>query len=166
LADGSVVGVDVGVAMGASERRRRWLGGGVWSGKVDFLRRWRGCGHHPQKWAIGRRRSWCWRGVSITLRGGLPVGGGGGDVGTALSVVVAVQMPVSNSVRFCKAVTWLSVRGAKDAAGDGWRRAVVMSCSAARIRLLEEARGMATFVGNHETVSEIRSARISSIQMV
>jgi hypothetical protein len=80
-------------------------------------------------------------GVSITLRGGLPVGGGGGDVGTTLSVVVAVQMPVSNSVRFCKAMTCLSVRGAKDAAGDGCRRAVVMSCNAARIRSLDEGMG-------------------------
>jgi hypothetical protein len=70
-------------------------------------------------------------------------------VGTALSVAVVVQMPVSNSVRFCKAVTWLSVRGAKDAAGDGCWRAVVMSFNAARMRSLEEARGMVTFVGNH-----------------
>jgi hypothetical protein len=31
---------------------------------------------------------------------------------------------------------------------------------------LEEARGMVTFVGNQETVSEIRSARVSSIQIV
>jgi hypothetical protein len=76
-------------------------------------------------------------------------------------------MPVSKSVRFCKAVTWLSVRGStKDEAGDGCWRAVVMSCSAARIRSLEEARGMVTFVGNHDTVWEICPARVSSIQMV
>jgi hypothetical protein len=87
-------------------------------------------------------------------------------MGTVVSWVVAVQIPVSKSVRFCNAVTWLSVKGAKEAAGDGWLRAVVISVSAARIRSLEEARGMVTFVGNQETVSEIRSARVSSIQMV
>jgi hypothetical protein len=81
-------------------------------------------------------------------------------------VLVVVQMPVSNSVRFCKAVTWLSVMGAKDEAGDGCRRAVVMSYRAARIRSLEDAMGMVTFVGNHDMVSEIRPARVSSIQIV
>jgi hypothetical protein len=31
---------------------------------------------------------------------------------------------------------------------------------------LEEARGMVTLVGNHETVSEMRSARVSNIHTV
>jgi hypothetical protein len=34
------------------------------------------------------------------------------------------------------------------------------------MRSLDEARGMVTFVGNHDTVSEIRSARVSNIQIV
>ena len=102
-------------------------------------------------------------GDAITLRGG-SLGGGVGTV--VIDSGVSVQMPVNKVVRFCKAVTWLSVKGASEAAGDGFRRAVVMSVKAAKTRSLEEASGMVTFVGNQETVSEIRSARVSSIQMV
>jgi hypothetical protein len=105
-------------------------------------------------------------GVSNTLRGGSLGGGEGGKLGTVLSWLVVVQMPVSKSVRFCNAVTWLSVKGAREAVGDGWFRAVVISVRAARIRSLEEASGMVIFVGNHETVSDMRSARVSSIQIV
>jgi hypothetical protein len=105
-------------------------------------------------------------GVSTTLRGGRSVGSGIGVVGTALLVMEVAHRPVSNSVRFCEAVTWLLVMGAKGEPGDGCGRAVVMSCRAARMRSLEEARGMVTFVGNQEMVSEICSARVSNIQIV
>ena len=68
-------------------------------------------------------------GVSITLRGWSL----GGDVGTVvIGSWVSVQMPVNKLVRFCKAVTWLSVRGASEAAGDGFWRAVVMSAKLLR----------------------------------
>jgi len=159
--DGSVAGVGVGMVAGASGV----VGGtGVGSGMVkrtcfggfvaatSTLRSGRSVGGGV---GVGV-------GVSITLRG-CSMGGG---VGTVVFGWVSVQMPVSKLVRFCNAVTWLSVRGASDAAGDGFWRAVVMSAKAAKMRSLEEARGMVTFVGNQETVSEIRSARVSSIQMV
>jgi hypothetical protein len=58
-------------------------------------------------------------------------------------------------------VTWLSVRGARGEPGGGLFRAVVMSLRPARMRSLEEARGMVTCVGNNETVSTMRSVRKS-----
>jgi hypothetical protein len=101
-------------------------------------------------------------GVSTTLRGGLSVGGGGGVDGAGTSVMALVHRPVSNSlVRFFRAATWLSVMGATNSKpGDGFRRAVAMSCRVARMRSLDEARAMVSFVGNHETVFEICSARV------
>jgi hypothetical protein len=41
-----------------------------------------------------------------------------------------------------------------------------MSVRPARMRSVEEASGMVTLVGNHETVSEIRSVRVANIQIV
>jgi hypothetical protein len=41
-----------------------------------------------------------------------------------------------------------------------------MPRSAARMISLEEARGIVTLVGNHDIVSEMRSARVSHIQVV
>jgi hypothetical protein len=67
-------------------------------------------------------------GVSTTLRGGLSVGGGGCVDGSVTLVVALVYRPVSNSVRFFRAATWLSVTGANGESGDGCHRAVVMSC--------------------------------------
>jgi hypothetical protein len=74
--------------------------------------------------------------------------------------------PVSRRESCCKAATWLSVRGASGEPGEGFWRASVMSCRPARIRSVEEARGMVTFVGNQEIVSAIRSARESHSQTV
>ena len=39
-----------------------------------------------------------------------------------------------------------------------------MSLMPARMRSVEEARGMVTLVGNHEIVSQMRVARVSQIQ--
>ena len=39
-----------------------------------------------------------------------------------------------------------------------------MSLMPARMRSLEETRGMVTLVGNHEIVSQMRVARVSQIQ--
>jgi hypothetical protein len=41
-----------------------------------------------------------------------------------------------------------------------------MSVKPATMMSVEEASGMVTFVGNQETVSEMRSARVANIQMV
>jgi hypothetical protein len=60
----------------------------------------------------------------------------------------------------------ISVTGASGEPGEGFWRALVMSRNAARIRSLEEARGIVTLVGNQESVSEMRVARVSHIQVV
>ena len=56
--------------------------------------------------------------------------------------------------------------GANGEFGDGLHRAEEMSVKPAMMMSVEEASGMVTFVGNQETVSEMRSAWVANIQMV
>jgi hypothetical protein len=59
----------------------------------------------------------------------------------------------------------LSVTGARAEPGSGFRRASAMSFGTARrMRSVDEASGMVILVGKHETVSEMRTARIANIQ--
>jgi hypothetical protein len=77
----------------------------------------------------------------------------GGDV-----VVWGTASPVSSVSSCCKAVSWLSVSRVSEDEGDGCWRARPMSLRVARIRSLEEARGILILVGNQEIVSDTRSA--------
>ena len=90
-------------------------------------------------------------GASVTLRDGA------GAFGTRL---------VSSSVRICRVATWLSVSGSSGDPCDGFFRAERMSWIPARIRSLEDARGMVTLVGNQAKVSQMRSCRVSQIHTV
>ena len=71
---------------------------------------------------------------------------------------------MSSVVRSWGAATWLSARGASGELAEGLEMALVRSMRLVRMRSLDEARGMVTFVGNHEMVSQIRSMRVSLIQ--
>ena len=62
------------------------------------------------------------------------------------------------------AATWLSLKGGRGDAGVGWSSALVRSCAAAIARSSDDARGRATLVGCHTSVSVIRSAWVSSTQ--
>ena len=75
-------------------------------------------------------------------------------------------MPVRISVSCLRAWTWLSVSGANGEPGDGLFRAATMLLMLARIRSLDDASGIVTLVGNQDTVSQMRSARVSHIQIV
>jgi hypothetical protein len=72
-----------------------------------------------------------------------------------------MAMLVSSVVRSSKAWTWLSVWGAKGELLEGLMRAMP-----ARMRLVDEAIGMVTLVGDQETVLQIRLRRVSHIHMV
>ena len=56
--------------------------------------------------------------------------------------------------------------GASGELGDGWWRACRMSRMPAKMRSLDDANGMVSFVGNPERVSQMRVARISQSQTV
>jgi hypothetical protein len=80
---------------------------------------------------------------------------------------LVLNKPVSKVVSCWRAETWLLVTGAKGELGHGFRRASATSFRRpARMRSADEASGMVPFIENHETVSEIRSARITNIQIV
>jgi hypothetical protein len=91
---------------------------------------------------------------------------GNGSVGTWAEFDGGVAMLVRRAVRSRRAWTWLSVRGAIGELLDGLLRALTMSWMPARMRSVDEASGMVTLVGNQETVSQMRSRRVSQIQMV
>ena len=76
-----------------------------------------------------------------------------------------VMSPLIKLVSWWRAATCVSVSGPKDDVGDGWCSAWTMSVMPARIKSFEEASGIVILVGNHDTVSEIRSDRVSNIQM-
>ena len=63
-------------------------------------------------------------------------------------------------VSCCSAARSLSGIGASDDAGDGWASMFVRSRAAAMALSLDEGIGMTTWVGNHASVSAIRSARV------
>ena len=91
---------------------------------------------------------------------GRSVAGGGAD--GRLGAASDVKRDV-NCVRTSK---WLSVKGANGEPGDGLRMACRMSCTPARMRSLEEARGMGLLVGNQASVSQTLVARVSHIHTV
>jgi hypothetical protein len=104
-----------------------------------------------------------WGSVSVTtLRAGPAVT----LVGSVLGWGSGCARPVRRRVSWWSVATWLSVRGARGEFADGFCRAVVMSWMPAMMRSVDEARGMVTLVGNHDTVSEMRSVREANIQMV
>lgn len=72
-------------------------------------------------------------------------------------------MLVSRVVSWKRAATWLSINGASGDLGDGLVRAASMSFMPARMRLLEEANGILTLVGNHVIVSHVWVACVSQI---
>jgi hypothetical protein len=91
--------------------------------------------------------------------------GGGGTLRAGAGLTGAgVARPVRRVWSSWSVATWLSVRGASGDPADGLAMAWVRSARLARIKSLEEARGMVTLVGNHEIVSQMRSARVSQIQ--
>jgi hypothetical protein len=75
-------------------------------------------------------------------------------------------MPVRSVVSWWRAATWLSVNGANGELGDGLWRAAMMSWRPARMRSVEDARGMGMWDGNQDTVSVIRAARVAITQTV
>ena len=63
--------------------------------------------------------------------------------------------------------TWLSVNGIRESwLDDGFQRATVISVRLAKMRSLDEVRGMVTLVGNQEMVSEMHVELVANIQMV
>jgi hypothetical protein len=113
--------------------------------------------------------------VKLTLRGGArgssTLRGGGvamraGTIGSGAGSGM-VQRLVRIVESWWRAATWLLVRrGARGEPGDGLLRATVMSLRQARMRSLEEARGMVICVGNHEMVLAMHSVRKSQIQIL
>jgi hypothetical protein len=63
-----------------------------------------------------------------------------------------------------RAAALLLVSGARGEPGEGCWSACRMSWAPAMMASTDEARGMVTFVGNHSSVSEVRSARVSQTQ--
>ncbi len=84
--------------------------------------------------------------IGIVGDGAVERGRGLGDVSPVIRVVSCRRL-----------WTWLSVSGAKGEPGDGLFKACRMSRMQARMRSLEEASGIVTFLGNHEMVSQILS---------
>jgi hypothetical protein len=111
-----------------------------------------------------------------TLRGGdgglsvgtLRVGAGellsAGSAFACVVVWVGVARPVKTVVSCLRLCTWLSVSGAKGEPGEGLLSARRMSRMPARIRSLDDASGIVSFLGNHDTVSHTRSVLVSQTQ--
>ena len=70
---------------------------------------------------------------------------------------------VKSSDRLSSTVASLSVRGAKGDPDDGFLRAFTMLRAPAMIKSIDDARSMVTLVGNHWSVSAMRSRRVSQI---
>ena len=108
---------------------------------------------HPQWWRT-------WRGFNIedrffwgsTLRGG--------------SLFTGLVMLVKRIVKSCNAWTWLSVHGAMGELAVGFVNAWTISWMPVMTRSVEEAKGIWTFVGNQERVSQMRSLHVSQIHTV
>jgi hypothetical protein len=127
-----VAATTTAAASGPGDVSIRWFGDG-WQ--------WRRC---PLRLGAGGEASGAAKctlgdgvGVSTTpapseRNGVSALGGGSGVDGAGMSVMALVHRPVSNSVRFFRVATWLSVTGANGEPGDGCRRAVAMSCTAGR----------------------------------
>jgi len=105
---------------------------------------------------------------------GTDIGSGskpGGTVGV-LATVVGVGISAGpgsvNALKIvdscCRAACWLSLMDESGEAGDGCKRALVKSRAAAMATSVEEDFGMETFVGNHTTVSAMRSDVVLRIQ--
>ena len=93
-----------------------------------------------------------------------------GSVGTLLTSGTVALCSLGTLLRRTWSSTWswctsLSVRGANGELAVGFSRAWVRSWAAARTRSVEEAVGMVTCLGNHSTVSMMRVALVSMIQM-
>jgi hypothetical protein len=108
------------------------------AGGVQFTPR--GSGVATPRWAGGLSSMGTWRGGAVML--------------------------VSNVIRSRSALDWVSVRGAKAEAGAGFCNACAISLRQAMMISVEELAGIRTFVGYHVSVSQIRSARVSVIQML
>ena len=93
-----------------------------------------------------------------TLRGGT-----GTETGPRRGLGTGIN-PVMSSERIFNVATWLSVSGSRGDPGVGFRMASRISWIPARMRSLEDAIGMDTFVGNQESVSHVRMERVSQIQ--
>jgi hypothetical protein len=132
-----------GTAVVCSSGRQGWEGRG-WIRHAGLVSE-----AHPQRW--GRRGGAAMRAWTI---------GSGAGSGTVQRLVRIVES-------WWRAATWLLVsRGARGEPGDGLLRATVMSLRQARMRSLEEARGMVICVGNHEMVLAMHSVRKSQIQIL
>jgi len=111
-------------------------------------------------------------GLGLASAGGLGIGGEGeAGVGTLRAGAgglgdAGVARPVRTVVRSLSAATLLVVTGASVDPGDRLARAWLISSKPARMRSFDEARGIATLVGNQEIVSQIRSARVSQTQIL
>lgn len=79
--------------------------------------------------------------------------------GSARGSSVGAVMPWSNSTILVRACVSVSVRGASGALlGVGCFNACTMPCRAVMMMLVEELSGMATLVGYHFVVSQMRMA--------
>ena len=85
----------------------------------------------------------------------------GGDCDGAICLCTVGRTALVNIVvSCCSAARSSSGIGARGDAGDGWESMFVRSRAAATALSLEEGTGMTTWVGNHASVSAIRSARV------
>lgn len=106
-------------------------------------------------------------GLSVsTLRGGAGELLSAGSAFDGVVVWVGVARPVKTVVSCLRLCTWLSVSGAKGEPGEGLLSARRMSRMPARIRSLDDASGIVSFLGNHDTVSHTRSVLVSQTQIL
>ena len=94
-------------------------------------------------------------GLGLAGLGTFRAGTGLWDEAMGASAGSGVARPVSRVVRSCRAATWLSARGASGELAEGLEMAVVRSCRLARMRPLDDARGMVTFLGKRKTENPI-----------
>jgi hypothetical protein len=91
---------------------------------------------------------------------GKPGGGARGPGGTSGVGIVGdasgamIEGPLSISVSWQSSAVWLSVVALSGELVLGCARALQVSCSSARIRLVLDIIGIVTSVGNHQTVSQ------------
>jgi hypothetical protein len=102
-------------------------------------------------------------GVGNACFGGT-LGGGAAGVGSACGVGVGRRL-VKTSARVLRVFVSLSVSGARGELAEGCCRAWMMSLAPAITRSMDEARGMVTCIGNHSSVSQVRSRRVSKAQV-
>jgi hypothetical protein len=90
--------------------------------------------------------------------------GGGGNMvdGSLMGGAWSLLTPVITSISSRSAWTWLGTKGV-GCAVDRAVTASLRSWSPARIRSVELASGIVAFVGNHDTVSQMRVFRVSHI---